>query len=359
MTLASVESRRERHSRRAGLTLLELLVVLSVIGLLLALVLPAIGQARAAARRTACQNNLRQLGLAMQMSADTHRRYPASGNWGDHERGDFDPYRSWVVDLLPWLDQATLYEKWNLKESCVATVNFEIGQRRLEVLVCRDDDSAQGGGDLSYVVNGGWGYTVAWNGVADCPVGIDGLPIDLNGDGQTCPPPNQPPGQPSDRQIYFQTGLMFAQNWPVKPNTRHHSPASVTDGLTQTIQMVENIRTGTDPRAPSRNWSTPFAELTSMFLAPTICQEWSCIEGQVDYARANLGEYAINAGLNQEEGRAPFPSSRHPGGVFAVFCDGRVVFLSEKLEGRVYAALVSPQGGQLRGPLREATVDPP
>lgn len=84
--------------RHAALTLVELLVVISIIGVLLALLLPAVQQARAAARRTSCMNNLRQLGLAIAQYTDSHGgRFP---------RGADDPsdLTSWVFTLAPYLE---------------------------------------------------------------------------------------------------------------------------------------------------------------------------------------------------------------------------------------------------------------
>ena len=102
-------------TRIAAFTLVELLVVIFVIGLLVALLLPAIQSAREAARRVECRNNLKQLGLAAMNHLDRHGHFPAGGwgqNWvGDRDR-DFgeDQPGGWAFNLLPFLEESALHD---------------------------------------------------------------------------------------------------------------------------------------------------------------------------------------------------------------------------------------------------------
>src|ERR1700679_1710963 len=94
--------------KRPGFTLIELLVVIAIIAVLIALLLPAVQQARESARRTQCKNNLKQLGLALAHYHDSTQKFPcgasgASGGWG----------HSFWVPILPYIDQAALYNQWN------------------------------------------------------------------------------------------------------------------------------------------------------------------------------------------------------------------------------------------------------
>jgi prepilin-type N-terminal cleavage/methylation domain-containing protein len=86
-----------------GFTLVELLVVISIIGVLVGLLLPAVQSAREAARRMQCQNNLKQLGLAMHMHQDSYKKFPYLRSGGGQNR------HTWAIQLLPFLEQGNLY----------------------------------------------------------------------------------------------------------------------------------------------------------------------------------------------------------------------------------------------------------
>jgi prepilin-type N-terminal cleavage/methylation domain-containing protein/prepilin-type processing-associated H-X9-DG protein len=98
-----------------GFTLVELLVVIAIIGILIALLLPAVQAAREAARRTQCVNNLKQQGLSMHLHHDRYQRFP-SGGWGwrwigDPDRGSGkDQPGGWVYPLLPFMEQQALHD---------------------------------------------------------------------------------------------------------------------------------------------------------------------------------------------------------------------------------------------------------
>lgn len=93
------------RTRRDGFTLVELLVVITIIGILIALLLPAVQAAREAARRAQCTNNLKQLGLAL------HNFHEANGNFPPGQPDNDNHIFGWGAYLLPYLEQGTLYEK--------------------------------------------------------------------------------------------------------------------------------------------------------------------------------------------------------------------------------------------------------
>ncbi|QDT67043.1 DUF1559 domain-containing protein [Calycomorphotria hydatis] len=122
-----------QQHKRIGFTLVELLVVIAVISILIALLLPAVQQAREAARRSQCKNNMKQIGLALHNYHDGHLTFPP-GNVTHQGIDETDPtnncftlagpshpdyrhsYAPWTVMILPYLEQANLYKKFNFSE---------------------------------------------------------------------------------------------------------------------------------------------------------------------------------------------------------------------------------------------------
>ncbi len=105
----------ERRPVRGAFTLVELLVVIAIIGVLVALLLPAVQAAREAARRQQCGNNLKNIGLACQNYLDTQKTFPTGGwGWfwvGDADRGfDRDQPGGWVYNILPYMEQGPLHK---------------------------------------------------------------------------------------------------------------------------------------------------------------------------------------------------------------------------------------------------------
>ena len=107
-----------RCVRRKGFTLVELLVVIAIIGILVALLLPAVQAAREAARRMSCQNNLKQLGIALHNYHDTNKKFPAGMQFygpGNNSADRGKNYRAnWIIAILPYFEQQPLYDTLNV-----------------------------------------------------------------------------------------------------------------------------------------------------------------------------------------------------------------------------------------------------
>jgi prepilin-type N-terminal cleavage/methylation domain-containing protein len=114
--------RSEPGRRPSGFTLVELLVVIAIIGILIALLLPAVQAAREAARRSQCNNNLKQIGLGLQTYADTNKSFPYDALWGMYPNNNFAATQGttqltyhypWSAMILPYIEQTALYNSIN------------------------------------------------------------------------------------------------------------------------------------------------------------------------------------------------------------------------------------------------------
>lgn len=127
--------------RRAGFTLVELLVALAIIGLLVALLLPAVQQSREAARRMSCQNNMKQMGIALHLYHNQLGVFPSSST-SDVEAGVWSPsperfhLHSWASLLLPFMEQGNLHEQIDYNVSSLAPANLLLAQQPIDIYVC-------------------------------------------------------------------------------------------------------------------------------------------------------------------------------------------------------------------------------
>src|SRR5690349_15021211 len=128
-------------SRRRAFTLVELLVVIAIIGVLVALLLPAVQAAREAARRSSCSNNLKQLGIALHNYHDTVMKFP----FGYRETGDLYKRACWMHGLLPFMEQAPMYDQYMAtKVQWIMDVPAAVKDNSVKVLLCPSDPSSGG-----------------------------------------------------------------------------------------------------------------------------------------------------------------------------------------------------------------------
>ena len=127
--------------KRPAFTLVELLVVIAIIGILVGLLLPAVQAAREAARRMQCQNNLKQIGLALHIYHDAHNSFPA----GTNSMADCcaPPIVSnWAISILPFIEQASAFNQYNFSFHTTAPQNAFIRSINLPTQNCPSDPNA-------------------------------------------------------------------------------------------------------------------------------------------------------------------------------------------------------------------------
>ena len=311
------------HSRlRDAFTLVELLVVIAIIGILIALLLPAVQAAREAARRSQCTNNLKQLGVALHNYHDVHRCFPAYDfmitNWPVYEK-----HCGWVTNLLPYLEQTALYNNYNFNKSYIHAVNSTVVKTKLTVMEC---PSTPGGVGL---ISGSPSFdSVSFSLNAD-PAAMSSDYAGNNGFVN----PVISPTISADK--FRRAGFFQRTGYPLPVNPIRN----ITDGLSNTVAVWESA--GRDRVFLfGRIWSgqTVYGELNSWAGGNAFyCYGWNR-DG------TKYGSYAMNATNLTSQ-----PYSFHASGVNFLFADGSVRFLSESMNITTFYALLTIGAGESVG----------
>jgi len=330
---------RARGSGRRGFTLVELLVVIAIIGILIALLLPAVQAAREAARRIQCANQLKQIGVALHNYHSTHRVFPIGagsqyrtcpngfgGGGLPHDQdnaSDGEPFNDglapWTVLILPYIEQQALYDRFDMSRpfmgilcrnptnGCnIATAaddyNLQFQQTPMPIYQCPSNpDSTEENMKLDYPGIAGGGTDAE----ADC-----------YGD------PWHGSAMPPDRRNFFSNGTLYVNS---KVRIK-----DVTDGTSHTLIVGENSK-------PS-----------SLFLWSSTCR--GCVSA------SEMGPLtAVQDPINIEYPDASWDNrawsrrtlwSEHPGGAQAVMADGSVHFLDEMTNVAILRLLAKRADGQ-------------
>jgi prepilin-type N-terminal cleavage/methylation domain-containing protein/prepilin-type processing-associated H-X9-DG protein len=325
-----------RHRR--AFTLIELLVVIAIIGILIGLLVPAVQKVREAAARLQCQNNLKQIGLALHHYHDDKKVFPPGyidGNTNPDSTPDNDmgPGWGWASLILPYLDQGTIYNQINFSLPVGLGSNMAVSQMQLALYLCPSDGEAQNFivYDSSYnpITTVAFGNYVGCNGWEECFMGAGG---------------NPPPGSGADGPsgTYGKAGVgIFYRN-------SRNKTASVKDGLSNTIFVGER----SSDHAPS-TWTGA--------VAGGRCPAWMAGQAPFSappgpaYDNADFGEALVLAHCNAtHRPSADFPiydpdtfySMHSPQGANFLFGDGSVHFLGAGMDPNTYQYLATIAGGE-------------
>ena len=130
-----------RSKRTIGFTLVELLVVIAIIGVLVALLLPAVQAAREAARRSACQNNLRQVVIALHSFEFANEHFPSgtTNDVGPIKNEKLGDHMNWITRMLPQLDERPRFDRLDFEAGAYAAKNKYVAEKAIPVLLCPSD----------------------------------------------------------------------------------------------------------------------------------------------------------------------------------------------------------------------------
>lgn len=310
---------------RRGFTLIELLVVIAIIAVLIALLLPAVQQAREAARRSSCQNNLKQLGLALHNYHDTFNSLPQL-HFNITGANSWEGHGPWV-SILPQIEQGNVFDNWNMSlhyRNQPAVGGTALFRSKLAAFICPSDRSYGDGNEpgVNYGVSLGsdprfWNNNNAGNGMfrrfgslkfGDVTDGLSNTAMIselFKGD-------NNQAGQ-SDSDIRRNGTSPFA-SWtnpafPTQVELDAFGTSCAALSSTGEASLSQN----------GRDWSAPY--ITQVAFNTTAPPNWrypTCVVG---------GTFGLAA---DRDGVAP-PRSRHTGGAQVCLGDGSVRFISENI----------------------------
>ena len=321
-----------RHGR-SGFTLVELLVVIAIIGTLVGLLLPAIQSAREAARQTACTNNLKQWALAMQSHHDAIKYFPYHAQRLNLPETNTDPAwvqpntqrRAFTVAVWPYLEALELYSKWDMNKNYSDSPNPSLGQAMLSVYSCPSDRPG-----AMYLTTAG----TQWQ-LRRCNY--------LPNLGPTRAYVANSRSAPFGLKTGPSSNFWYRTDWfvPYRSNLK-----DITDGASKTLLMAE-VRFPASDSSTTRDTRGSPSDQTAFFTAsapPNSGTDVTTLCGDLEIPCSPApGPNQSFADMQQ------IARSRHPGGVYAAFCDGSVQFIPDSINPGVWQEMSTMNSGSSVG----------
>ena len=319
---------------RKGFTLVELLVVIAIIGILIALLLPAVQAAREAARRSQCTNNLKQMGLGLHNYADTNKKFPM-GSAGLANHSGYG--HSWLLAILPFTEQSAAYNKFDFN---VASSGYVVAGRNDYLRGVLIDYQTCPSNPLPRETLVQFGTAPGLQ-VADY-IGISGAGANVG----TFTEPRVRAGRCSGTESAG--GVLINGAW--------YGFKDITDGTSNVMAVGEFSDTGVKPSTGAKidlrnsaNWGFPIGTTTTT-AAPVARNGGNDTGGITTILYAVGTKNGDLVGMNAK-GDCPNPgiASAHPGGANVLLADGSVRFISSSLNLETLYRLATRDDGGVLG----------